>query len=99
MLQERGGKAQAASTLEGGGESCINGSVKGVSGLTSPSCGTTQQVRPVEGKAACVASGVTLTARSEDGQGESLFKSSEQTLTRSKKRELVLLSSAMSTET
>jgi len=67
--------------------------------LTLLLCGTTQQTRPVGGKAGCMGSGAIVTARSEACPGNSLPKSSEPTSTWSKKRELGPLSSTMSTET
>jgi len=70
-----------------------------VSFLTLLSWGATQQVRPSGGNAGCAGSGVMPTARSDSGPGNSLFRSSEPTLTWSKKRGLGSLSSTISTET
>lgn len=80
-------------------KSWIKSSDEDVSCLTLLSCGVAQQVRPLGGNAGCAGSGVMLTARPESGPGNSLFRSSEPTLTQSKKRRLGLSSSTISTET
>ena len=85
--------------LQDGDKPCINSSGDCVSYLTSLLCGATQQARPVGGKAGWMGTGVMVTARSEVCLGNSLPRSSEPTLTQSKKGELDPLSSTVSTET